>query len=105
MSLNRVLTIFCLLFALASNAAWATTDYHVVSDGISAIDANAGQPVHPDTPNDGCNDHCCHASAHFLGLPGAPSVWLVSVSSDLYPTSDQQPLSHPLSPLFEPPIV
>jgi len=104
MSLKHVLTICCLLFAFAGNAAWAATDYHLVSDDIAAADVSIGHPSAPDTPNDGCSDHCCHASAHFLGLPGATPEWFLARSADIRPVSDQQPLSHPQPPLFEPPI-
>jgi hypothetical protein len=106
MSPKRFLTICFLLFALAGNTAWAAVDYPAVSGDIDASDHAAGhQHDFPDYRYDGCDDHCCHAGAHFLGLLGMLPAWDIFPSSDSYLTSDQKPLSHPLSPLFEPPIV
>jgi len=105
MSLQRVLSICFLLFALAGNAAWAVTDYHATADGAHAVDSDDGHAhTFPAGDSDGCDDHCCHAGAHFLGLLGSPSAWPLSASPATYLTSEKQPLSHPLSPLFQPPI-
>jgi len=101
---KRVLTICFLLLALAGNAAWAAADYHAIPDSTIAVDQDSDHQNLPNGQYDGCDDHCCHAGAHLLGLLGSPSAWSFTPSSDSYRTSDQQPPSHTLSPLFQPPI-
>jgi len=105
MSPKRFLTLCFLMLTLVGNAAWATAGYHPAADSVAETGLDSGhQHNFPDSDNDGCNDHCCHASAHLLGLPDSPTAWPFSPGPDVYLASDQPPRSHPLSPLFQPPI-
>gem|GEM_PF-1526991 len=105
MPLKRFLTLCFLLLTLAGNAAWATAGYHPAADMFTVADPGAGhQQNFPDGDSDGCNDHCCHASAHLLGFPDAPTTWTFSPSPDIDLASDQPPRSQSITPLFQPPI-
>ena len=105
---KRLLTIWFLFFTLSSSVAWAVSDHagdgdgagmHVVDNGDNGLDA-------PLTwGGDGCQDRCCHASAHFIGLIASHTFFVALTVSDDIRFSEQPLLSFALSPPFHPPIV
>ncbi|HHJ15704.1 MAG TPA: hypothetical protein ENJ80_03305 [Gammaproteobacteria bacterium] len=102
---KRLLTIWFLFFTLSSSVAWAVSS-HVDADGSAHVVDN-GDSL-PDTPltwgDDGCQDRCCHASAHFIGLIASHTFFVALTVSDDIRFSEQPPLSFSLSPPFHPPI-
>ena len=113
MPVKRFLTFCCLLFALTGNAVLAGVHLHGGKDashhtGTHPAPLADPQDSHhaatPDHPGDGCNDHCCHAGAHFLGLPVASLGWRPTVSPRQRNLPDKTPHSRTPHPLLQPPI-
>jgi hypothetical protein len=104
MFFRRLFTIWFFLFTLASSAAWAMDDHSEIDHGNTALETGSD----PDEPlpwsEDCCSDHCCHASAHALGLISTANASAVLPLSDHVVFSESTPHSLTLSPPFHPPI-
>lgn len=103
---KRLLTIWFLFFTLSSSVAWAVSDH--VGDGDSVHVADSSDSL-PDSPlpwsDDGCQDRCCHAGAHFIGMIASHTLFTALTVSDDIRFSEQPLLSFALSPPYHPPIV
>ncbi|MGB5297158.1 MAG: hypothetical protein WBM52_22470 [Thiogranum sp.] len=104
MYLRRLFTIWFLLFTLTSSAAWAMDDHSADHHGNSALEADSdhGKPL--PWSQDDCADHCCHASAHAMGLISFTTDIAVRPLSDSLFVSENTPGSLTLAPPFHPPI-
>jgi len=106
---KRLLTIWFLFFTLSSSVSWAVSS-HVDADNGAGVHAAGNSGNLPDDApltwgDDGCQDRCCHASAHFIGLIASHTFFVALTVSDDIRFSEQPPLSFSLSPPFHPPIV
>jgi len=68
MLFRRLFTIWFFLFTLASSAVWAMDDHSAHAHGNTALETGSDHDEPLPWSQDGCSDHCCHASAHALGL-------------------------------------
>ena len=100
------LTVWFLIFTLLSGAAWSYAGHGDENHVNPVLDAPVDQGHPLSWQNDNCSDHCCHTTAHFVGLVGGsrPAINAGLLRVDL-PLSDILPLSCSLAPPFHPPII
>ena len=104
MVFRRLFTIWFLLFTLISSVAWAVDDHSEHGHGDTVLEAGADHDEPLPWSQDGCSDHCCHASAHALGLIVFTSGVAVLPLSDNAFVSEITPHSLTPSPPYHPPI-
>ena len=104
MLFRRLFTIWFFLFTLASSAVWAMDDHSAHAHGNTALETGSDHDEPLPWSQDGCSDHCCHASAHALGLILFTPDIAVRPLSDHAFVSESTPRSLTLSPPFHPPI-
>ncbi|TCK17867.1 hypothetical protein DFR30_1119 [Thiogranum longum] len=105
MLFKRLLTAWFLVFTLMNSVAWAYAGHGDENHDVLTTDV----PVDQDKPlpwqNDSCEDHCCHATAHVIGLIGGLHTGIAVGPLPVDPPfSDTYPLSYSLAPPYHPPI-
>jgi hypothetical protein len=97
-------SIWFLLFTLTSSIAWAQDDHLDESHHKLALEFASDHDGPLPWLQDGCSDHCCHASAHALGIiTSVIDIDTAPLADNVFVT-DSLPLSLTLSPPFRPPI-
>jgi len=106
MFFRHLFIIWFFLFTLTSSVAWAVGDHSEQdhSHGSIALDSGIDHEEPLPWAQDGCSDHCCHASAHALGLVSYISGLTVVPLPDHFLVSESTPSSLTLTPPFHPPI-
>ena len=104
MVFRRLFTIWFMLFTLTSSVAWAMDDHSEDHHGQAAYEADFDHDEPLPWSQDDCADHCCHASAHAMGLILFTTDIVVPYLSEHYFVSEHTPRSLTLTPPFHPPI-
>ncbi|VAW77685.1 hypothetical protein MNBD_GAMMA13-1187 [hydrothermal vent metagenome] len=104
MLFKRLLTIWFLLFTLASNTAWADSDHDDGGYGGDLYTESVSD--HPSSiwSDDACADHCDHASVHALGLISSIAIFSPAARPPVTLVPISKLLSREFSPLHHPPI-
>jgi len=104
MVFRRLFTIWFVLFTLTSSVAWAMGDHMEEDHGVTALKISSIHDEPLPWSQDACSDHCCHASAHSIGLIASMVGVAVPPLVDNELVSESLPISLTLSPPFRPPI-
>ena len=101
--MNRFVTIVLILLLLCSRMAWAFDTHAVLFFGDapewSVSDHNKQQLAEE-------GDHCCHNTAHFIGIPVSASVNFILPAGLKAVNRENDPdLSRVIPPLTQPPII
>lgn len=100
---------------LSSSIAWAM-DRHVLAHdhGITSLTISINTSIDSHKSGEDKPDqnsvllpcgHCCHATAHYLGLPTESHLSFIRFTPTLQGLEHQAYLSHALEPPFQPPKV
>lgn len=103
---KRFITVCLVISSLGYGVAWAFDGHWDVTQ--ASADASFGQHADDDIPasgehNDAGCDHCCHASAHLVGIAPAATKGLFVNRSNLYSVFTVTMISHLELPTSPPP--
>ena len=104
MLFRRLFTIWFMLFTLASSVAWAVGEHGDHGHLNTVLESGSDHDEPLPWSQDGCSDHCGHATAHALGLIAFSTGMAVIPLPDNVFVSEATPRSLSLSPPFHPPI-
>ncbi len=112
--MRRMIARALMFFILFANLAWAADMddgglFHKDIKVLSISDAADGQATDgspgPDTPNHAPCDHCCHGSAHYVGLTQTALLSLPSARCAVQRLWLDAVYSHDKEPPLPPPNI